>query len=233
MVVLFLMWLFGVSINEAPQPSGNRVAVISSPAESHDEDSRFVAVMLRDTEDVWSDLFQRTGRVYQKPVLVLYSGEIQSGCGLAMSDGGPFYCPDDKRLYLDLGFYRELRDEFGAPGDFAQAYVIAHEVGHHVQNQLGLTRQEASSIQLELQADFLAGVWAHHAQERWKFLQRGDVEEALVCAAAIGDDRLQIQSQGYVTPERFTHGTSEQRVKWFKKGLASGKLEDGKLEDIR
>ncbi|MCA9098419.1 MAG: zinc metallopeptidase [Planctomycetaceae bacterium] len=210
------------------------------PDPAQDELSKFVSVVLRDTEDVWSDLFEQNGRDYEKPKLVLFTGQVESACGVAGASVGPFYCPGDHNLYIDLDFYRELKEKFGAPGDFAQAYVIAHEVGHHVQNLLGVSRKVQNmqrqmsdvegkqlSVRLELQADFYAGVWAHHAQQRWDFLEEGDVEEAIRCAQAIGDDRLQKMSRGYVVPEQFTHGSSAQRMKWFKKGLMSGKLSEG------
>jgi predicted metalloprotease len=200
----------------------------------------FVSTVLADTEDVWNDLFAKMGRKYREPTLVLFSGQVQSACGMAGAAVGPFYCPADQKLYIDLAFYDELRDRFGAPGDFAQAYVIAHEVGHHVQNQLGIVQQvdaarrrlseaEANelSVRMELQADYFAGVWAHHAQRMKQVLEQGDIEEGLRAAAAIGDDRLQMEAQGYVRPDAFTHGTSEQRVRWFRKGLESGDPEQG------
>ncbi len=200
----------------------------------------FVATVLADTEDVWNDLFAKMGKQYREPTLVLFSDRVQSACGIAGAAVGPFYCPADQKLYIDLAFYDELRDRFGAPGDFAQAYVIAHEVGHHVQNQLGIAQQvdaarqrlspaEANelSVRMELQADFFAGVWAHHAQRMKNILDKGDVEEGLNAAAAIGDDRLQMEAQGYVRPDAFTHGTSEQRVRWFKKGLETGDPDQG------
>ncbi|MCA9099152.1 MAG: zinc metallopeptidase, partial [Planctomycetaceae bacterium] len=185
----------------------------------------------------WTDMFQRMGKTYRKPTLVLFRGQVSSACGFASAAMGPFYCPGDQKLYVDLQFYEELSNRFGAPGDFAQAYVIAHEVGHHVQNLLGISEQVQAqrarlsdeeynelSVRLELQADFLAGVWAHHADQQRDILERGDIEEGLRAAAAIGDDTLQKQSRGYVVPESFTHGTSEQRVRWFRKGLETGDL---------
>ena len=201
----------------------------------------FVAVVLNDTEVVWSEqLPLQKGIDYRKPKLVLFTGEVNSACGLSSAAVGPFYCPEDEKVYLDLSFYQELRTRFGAPGDFAQAYVIAHEVGHHVQKLLGISekvdalRRRASkaqanalSVRLELQADFFAGVWAHHAQERFQFLDPGDIEEALNCAKAIGDDRLQMQAQGYVVPDSFTHGTSAQRARWFKRGFDTGDISQG------
>jgi len=189
------------------------------------------------TERVWSEIFQRAGREYVKPTLVLFSGQVQSACGHAQAAAGPFYCPNDQKVYIDLAFYRELRDRFKAPGDFAQAYVVAHEVGHHVQNLLGIMgkvqgrQQRASereanalSVRVELQADCLAGVWANYANREKKILEEGDVEEGLNAAAQIGDDTLQKRSQGYVVPDGFTHGSSEQRVRWFRTGIKSGDL---------
>jgi len=200
----------------------------------------FVSAVLGETEDVWRELFARSGKVYREPRLVLFSGAAQSACGFTQSAMGPFYCPEDERIYLDMAFYDELSRRFGAPGDFAQAYVIAHEVGHHVQNLLGITdrvhamRERLSeaeynelSVRLELQADFLAGVWAHHAERARQILESGDIEEALNAASAIGDDRLQRKFQGHVVPDSFTHGTSAQRVRWFRRGLESGDLSRG------
>jgi predicted metalloprotease len=205
-----------------------------------DEEGKFVSVVLGDTEDVWNKLFKEMGSEYKEPVLVLFRGQVQSACGFASAATGPFYCPSDQKVYIDLSFYDELKNRFGAPGDFAQAYVIAHEVGHHVQNLLGISQkmEEARgrlsqkeynrlSVQLELQADFLAGVWAHHDQKMHQVLEEGDIEEALDAANAIGDDRLQRQTQGTVTPDSFTHGTSEQRMRWFKKGFDTGDIHQG------
>ena len=201
-----------------------------------DELAEFVAVVLADTEDVWTVLFQKMNETYQKPKLVLFSDAVQSACGFAQAAIGPFYCPADYKVYIDLSFYRDLRDRFKAPGDFAQAYVIAHEVGHHVQKLLGISdevhqaRQQGSkteanklSVMQELQADCLAGVWAYHAHKMRNILEEGDIEEALNAASSIGDDRIQKQSRGYVTPDSFTHGSSAQRVRWFSAGFKSGK----------
>jgi uncharacterized protein len=195
----------------------------------------FVARVLGSTERVWTEKFQQMGQQYQKPKLVLFSGFVQSACGMAQSAMGPFYCPGDQKVYIDLSFYQDMKNKLGAPGDFAQAYVIAHEVGHHVQNLLGIadkvqraraqaSQEEANalSVRLELQADCFAGVWAKSANDKNHILEEGDVEEGLNAAAAIGDDRLQRRSQGYVVPESFTHGTSEQRVRWFKQGMQTG-----------
>ena len=204
-----------------------------------DELKQFSATVLASTEDVWSDIFRQQGRIYTKPTLVLFTDAVRSACGEAGAAVGPFYCPSDQKLYLDLSFFNELQTRFRAPGDFAQAYVIAHEVGHHVQNLLGtmdkvdavrgrMSEAEANqlSVRLELQADFLAGVWAHYAQQKG-ILEAGDIEEALGAASAVGDDRLQREGQGYVVPDSFTHGTSEQRIRWFRKGLETGNLREG------
>lgn len=207
------------------------------PAEE-DRLAEFVSVVLADTEDTWSDLFRRGGSTYREPRLVLFTDAVESACGFAESAVGPFYCPADQTVYIDLGFYRELKDRFEAPGDFAQAYVIAHEVGHHVQNLMGISEQVQNararvsqvegnrlSVRLELQADCLAGVWAHHANKARDILEAGDVEEALGAASAIGDDRLQKRARGFVVPDTFTHGTAEQRVHWFRIGIESGDID--------
>lgn len=209
-----------------------------APSKADDELRNFVSVVLADTEDVWRDLFRKRNAEYRDPTLVLFSGAVQSACGLAQSAVGPFYCPGDHKVYLDLSFFRDLRTRFGAPGDFAQAYVIAHEVGHHVQALLGIServhgaRQRAGereanalSVKLELQADCFAGVWAFHAEKTRQILEAGDVEEALNAASAIGDDRLQQKSRGYVAPDSFTHGSAAQRVEWFQRGLKSGRTD--------
>ncbi len=214
---------------------------------SSDEGARFVSVVLADTEDVWRELFSQMGRTYEEPRLVLFSDAVDSRCGYAGAAVGPFYCPADRTIYIDLGFYELLRRRFGAAGDFAQAYVIAHEVGHHVQNLLGISDQadaqrgqaderemNALSVKLELQADFLAGVWAHHAEQRFAILEPGDIEEALTAANAIGDDNIQKQTQGRVVPDSFTHGSGEQRVHWFRLGFETGDLGRGDtfVEDL-
>jgi predicted metalloprotease len=210
------------------------------PSEADREQREFVAVVLGDTEDVWSGVFRsELGREYQEPRLVLFSGGVDSGCGFAQAQVGPFYCPLDQKVYIDLEFYDELQRRFGAPGDFAQAYVIAHEVGHHVQNLLGISgkvqaaQQRAGkeaanelSVRLELQADCLAGVWAHQTERQKQVLERGDLEEAMGAAAAVGDDSIQKKTQGYVVPESFTHGSAEQRVRWFRRGFDSGSVDD-------
>jgi predicted metalloprotease len=210
----------------------------SPPSAAQQELADFVSVVLADTEDTWHPLFEEMGGTYQEPTLVLFSGAVQSACGQASAAVGPFYCPGDRQVYIDLSFYEELSDRFGAPGDFAQAYVLAHEVGHHVQTLLGISDQVRSvraqvgeaeanelSVRQELQADCFAGIWAHHADRARQIIEQGDVEEALTAASAIGDDRLQRQAQGYVVPESFTHGSSEQRVHWFQTGLNEGRLE--------
>jgi uncharacterized protein len=208
--------------------------------EASDEAARFVSVVLADTEDVWRELFAAAGETYREPRLVLFTDEVASACGLQSAAVGPFYCPGDRTAYIDLSFYQVLRDRYGAAGDFAQAYVIAHEIGHHVQNLLGISQQveqaqrgagqrEANelSVRLELQADFLAGVWAHHAQQRFAILEPGDIEEALNAANVIGDDNLQRREQGRVVPDAFTHGTGEQRVRWFRRGFETGDMNQG------
>ena len=204
-----------------------------------DTESHFVRVVLADTEDIWTQLMQKAGKDYPKPTLVLYNNSTSSACGYASAATGPFYCPGDQEVYIDLSFFDELRDRFGAPGDFAMAYVVAHEVGHHIQKLLGITdkvdqlRQQLSdqefnkySVRLELQADYFAGVWAHYEQGKG-LLEKGDIEQALNAANAIGDDRLQKQTQGYVVPESFTHGTSAERMYWLKKGYDSGDINGG------
>lgn len=210
----------------------------SAPASSSPEEARlkdFMSVVLADTEDVWGGLFQGAGQVYEQPRLVLFSGAVQSACGHASAAMGPFYCPGDRKLYLDMSFFNDLANRHDAPGDFAQAYVLAHEVGHHVQTLLGISEKvhvarsrageaegNALQVRMELQADCFAGVWAHHANKQRQVLEPGDVEEALAAAAGVGDDRLQQQARGYVVPESFTHGSSEQRMRWFERGMQSG-----------
>lgn len=233
-----------VILNQAP--SGSPPGQVAPQSAEDRELREFVGVVLADTEDVWHKLFREQGREYQEPKLVLFSGRVQSACGLASAAVGPFYCPEDADVYIDLSFYKEMKRRFGASGDFAQAYVIAHEVGHHVQRQLGIMervdamrsrmgKREANqlSVRLELQADYLAGVWAHHAQKMKNILDREDIQEALNAASAIGDDKLQQQSQGYVVPDAFTHGTSAQRVRWFQRGWQSGDLRGGDTLNAR
>jgi predicted metalloprotease len=243
LIILFLIMLFfgvdprllfqGGTTTDIPYSEAPGTA---PPAD--DEAAQFVATVLGYTEDTWRDLFKQMGRTYREPTLVLFSGQVGSACGFAQAAMGPFYCPADEKVYVDLSFYQELRERFGAPGDFAQAYVIAHEVGHHVQNQLGIAEQvqnarqqvdesqaNALSVMMELQADCLAGVWANHTEQAQQILERGDIEEGLNAAAAIGDDRIQKQTQGNVVPDAFTHGSSAQRVHWFREGLESGDLQ--------
>lgn len=209
------------------------------PDASENELADFVSVVLADTEDTWGELFAQGGAQYEQPTLVLFSGAVQSACGFAQAAMGPFYCPADSKVYIDLSFYKDLKTKMGAPGDFAQAYVIAHEIGHHVQNLLGISnkvqqmRKQVSekqynqlSVRLELQADCFSGIWANHADRARQILEQGDVEEALNAASMIGDDRLQKQAGGYVTPDSFTHGSSQQRVRWFEAGLQSGDLQN-------
>lgn len=241
-VVLVIALLFGADprqlLEQLPQQDSSPQS--SRSVNPQDEELRqFVAVVLAQTEDAWGEIFRQMGKTYRKPTLVLFTDQVDSGCGVAGAAVGPFYCPRDEKLYIDLAFFRELRTRFRAPGDFAVAYVVAHEVGHHVQNLLGtmdrvdsarrrMSEEQANrvSVRLELQADFLAGVWAHYAQNRG-IVEPGDVEEALGAASAVGDDRLQREGQGYVVPDSFTHGTSEQRARWFRKGLATGDLRAG------
>jgi len=221
----------GPSVSVDPKQAGRDGA-------PSDELGKFSSVVLASTEDVWGRTFASGGRRYQAPTLVLFSDAVQSACGFSSAAAGPFYCPMDNKVYLDLSFFTDLARRFGAPGDFAHAYVIAHEVGHHVQNQLGIASKvraaqqrlpagevNALSVRMELQADCLAGVWAHHANRDAKLLEPGDVEEGLTAAAAIGDDRLQKRAQGYTVPESWTHGSSAMRVKWLRRGLQSGDID--------
>jgi uncharacterized protein len=248
LIILVILWLLGINPLKLLSGKGlDSPAVIgdgtinSTPSDSldapSDEGGRFVARILADTEDTWTSVFQNAGHTYRKPTLVLFTGQAASACGFASAASGPFYCPNDQKLYIDLTFYDELTNKFGAPGDFAEAYVIAHEVGHHVQNLLGIlpkvdvarqnsnqTEANALSVRLELQADCLAGVWGREADRRG-ILDPGDIEEGLAAAASIGDDTLQKRSQGYVVPESFTHGTSAQRVRWFRIGFQQGQID--------
>ncbi|WP_119155662.1 neutral zinc metallopeptidase [Caldimonas tepidiphila] len=256
-VALVLSWLLGINPlvllglagGEAVPGGGLQRPAAEQGVPADDQLGRFVSVVLASTEDVWrQQLPAATGMSYREPRLVLFRGATPTACGRGQSAMGPFYCPADERIYIDLGFYDTLRERLGAPGDFAQAYVIAHEVGHHVQKLLGLTERvdaqrgrvsereyNALSVRLELQADCLAGVWAHHADATRRLLEQGDIEEALNAAAQIGDDTLQRRSQGQVVPESFTHGSSAQRQTWFRRGLESGSLRqcdtfDGRIE---
>ncbi|MEO1065919.1 MAG: neutral zinc metallopeptidase [Pseudomonadota bacterium] len=217
--------------------SGNFQTQQQQAAPANDEMSQFVRVVLADTEDMWTQVFAQAGRTYEKPVLQLFTGQTRSACGAASSATGPFYCPADSKVYIDLAFFDQLRRQFKAPGDFAQAYVIAHEVGHHVQNLIGVlpdfnkrrrsmskAEENAMSVRIELQADCFAGIWANFAANKG-YLEAGDVEEALNAATQVGDDTIQRRTQGYVVPESFNHGTSDQRKRWFDRGLQSGRLE--------
>jgi len=239
-IVLIISWLTGANpltlLQQTSSSSGNSTEISVAPSEEENEKAQFIKVVLADTEDVWHQLMSN----YRDPTLVIFSGSVESACGSASAASGPFYCSADEKVYIDLSFYEELQGKLDAPGDFAQAYVIAHEVGHHVQHLLGITDKVHSmqgqlseeeynklSVKLELQADFLAGVWAHHANKMSNILESGDIEEALNAASAIGDDRLQKQFQGSVVPDSFTHGTSEQRVRWFRKGFETGDTQQG------
>lgn len=228
-------WQMGLINPAALFGGGGQVTEVDyQPTAEEEQLFQFVTVVLADTEDIWAREFQRIGRQYQPPELVIFRSQYPTGCGVGDARMGPFYCPMDRKVYIDLSFYESLEEEFSAPGDFAQAYVIAHEVGHHVQTLLGISEQVAArrgqadyneySVRLELQADFLAGLWAHHNQH---YLERGDIEEAMQAANQIGDDAIQSRTQGRIQPHAFTHGTSEQRMRWFNRGLESGRLEDG------
>ncbi|WP_409272659.1 neutral zinc metallopeptidase [Neobacillus sp. SCS-31] len=243
-LVLIMTLLGGGNIGDVFNNLGGGGTGLESPPPYQEtaeekELAQFVSVVLADTEQAWTEIFKEEGMEYREPTLVLYSGTVQSACGVAGSAVGPFYCPGDEKLYIDLSFYRELQDKFQAPGDFAMAYVIAHEVGHHVQTLLGTSEKMASlrqrlsekeynkyQVRMELQADYFAGVWANRA-ENLNLLEEGDLEEALNAASAVGDDTIQKRSQGYVVPESFTHGTSEQRKRWFYKGFKTGTIEGG------
>ena len=244
-LIIFLLYNFlggGGDTSNLPQllPGQNQTEMSAEEKAADDERAEFVKVVMADTEDVWNTLFSNMGDDYREPTLVLFRDGVQSACGSANSAMGPFYCPGDSKVYIDLSFYQDLQTRFNAPGDFAMAYVVAHEVGHHIQNlngtaakvhrlrqQLTETEYNKYSVKLELQADFLAGVWAHHAQKMKGILEPGDIEEALNAANAIGDDRLQQESQGRVVPDAFTHGTSAQRMYWFKKGFETGDIRQG------
>ncbi len=226
-----------LNMQEIGQTTSQESSTQYLPSTEEQQLAEFVSVVLADTEDTWQDIFAAAGGTYREPTLVLFSGAVESACGFAQAAMGPFYCPADEKVYIDLSFYQDLKNTMHSPGDFAQAYVIAHEVGHHVQNLLGISDKMASargqvsereynalSVKLELQADCLAGVWANHADRLRQVVEPGDIEEALNAAANIGDDRLQKQSRGYVTPDSFTHGSSAQRVRWFRRGFASGDM---------
>jgi predicted metalloprotease len=243
-VILILYLLLGGNPSEITQTfQGEGTAPSAEAGELSEKDKEmgeFVSVVLADIEDVWNELFRQIGEEYREPRLVLFSGQVDSACGYSSAAVGPFYCPGDENVYLDLDFFEDMQHELNAPGDFALAYVIAHEVGHHVQNLLGISEQvtvqqarlgerdaNQLTVRLELQADFLAGIWAHYARQSQDFLDSADIEEGINAAAAVGDDRIMQQTQGYVVPDAFTHGTSEQRVRWFRKGLESGDLSQG------
>ena len=228
-------WQMGLIDPAALLGGGGQVSEVDyQPSAEEERLFQFVAVVLADTEDVWTKEFQRIGRQYRAPELVIYRQRYPTGCGVGDARMGPFYCPADQKIYIDLSFYDDLERDFSAPGDFAQAYVIAHEVGHHVQTLLGISERVHArrgqpdyneySVRLELQADFLAGLWSHHNQQ---YLEKGDIEEAMRAANQIGDDAIQSRTQGKITPHAFTHGTSEQRMRWFNRGLESGRIEDG------
>lgn len=242
-VIALIAMYFGVDpsvfLNQqgAPSVDTSSYSVSTSNTPQDRQLTEFVSVVLADTEDTWHTLFQGWNRTYSEPTLVLFSGAVESACGYAQAAVGPFYCPRDQKVYIDLSFYNDLKNRFRAPGDFAQAYVIAHEIGHHVQTLLGISQKvhklrgsiskaEANrlSVMQELQADCFSGIWAHHADKARQILEEGDIEEALNAASSIGDDRLQKQSRGYVTPDSFTHGSSAQRVRWFRQGLETGDI---------
>lgn len=236
-VIALIAMYFGVDPSVILNQANNLAPEQQTQTQFSPEEERlkeFMSVVLADTEDVWGGLFSSAGKSYEQPKLVLFSGAVQSGCGAAQSAMGPFYCPADRKMYLDMSFFNELSKRLDAPGDFAQAYVVAHEVGHHVQNLMGIAKRvhsaqqgggrEANALQvrMELQADCFAGVWAHHANKKRQILEPGDTEEALAAASGVGDDRLQQKSRGYVVPESFTHGSSAQRMRWFSTGMQHG-----------
>jgi len=242
-IIALLVWILGgnpMQVLNNLRSTDTEYTTEGTNTQESDELTQFVSVVLKDTEDVWNTLFTQSGKTYREPKLVIYSQAAQSACGYSSAATGPFYCPGDEKVYIDLDFMEQLQQQLNAPGDFAMAYIISHEIGHHVQKQLGITDQmeeirrqvsEAEyneySVRLELQADFLAGVWAYHAQQMKNILEEGDIEEALNAASSVGDDRIQMQSQGYVVPDAFTHGTSEQRVHWFTKGFQTGDMNQG------
>lgn len=244
LAIVLIVWLLGgnpAEIINNMQSRGNETTEVD-PAilEAESEMAELATVVLKDTEDIWKQIFSESGKTYREPTLVLFSGAAESACGYSSAATGPFYCPGDEKVYIDLSFLQQLQSQVGATGDFAAAYIIAHEVGHHVQKLLGITDQmndirgrvseteyNQYSVRLELQADFLAGVWAHYAERTKNILEEGDLEEAINAAAAVGDDRIMMESQGYVVPDAFTHGTSEQRRTWFMKGYQTGDLNQG------
>jgi uncharacterized protein len=241
-LVVILSLIFGVDPQQLLNPANGQLGqqVGNETPADEGEMAHFAKVIFRDTEVIWGEQFHKMGREYEKPKLVLFSGQTETACGTGETASGPFYCPGDKKVYIDLSFYQEMQDKLNSPGDFARAYVIAHEVGHHVQRLLGYSKhvdnardekkKHEMSVRLELQADYLAGVWGHYGQEKYKFLDPGDLESALNCAKEIGDDRLQKKARGYVVPDSFTHGTSAQRQRWFKKGFDTGDV--GKAREL-
>ena len=249
LLLMVLALVFGVDprqfMEQVPNSPPSQVQTSQPRNPEEEELKQFVAVVLAKSEDVWTDVFRQNGRQYREPTLVLFTDQVRSACGLAGAAVGPFYCPGDEKVYIDLAFYEQLRREFRAPGDFAQAYVVAHEVGHHVQKLLGIsdrvdamqgrvseTEANQLSVRLELQADFFAGVFARHIQNQG-LLEAGDVEEALRAASAVGDDQIQRRTTGYVVPDSFTHGTSEQRLRWFKRGYETGDIRQGDTFNTR
>lgn len=244
-LIVVLSLIFGGNADQItqmlPQTGSEAPAGANRPLSAEEqEEGEFVGTVLAETEDVWNRIFQQNGQSYREPQLVLFSNQISSACGYAGASSGPFYCPADEKVYIDLDFFEQMQAQLGAHGDFALAYVIAHEVGHHVQNMLGIAgdvmaqRDRLSEVEfnrlmvrMELQADFLAGVWAHHAERTANLLEQGDIEEGINAAAAVGDDRIMKQTQGYVVPDAFTHGSSEQRVRWFNKGYQTGDISQG------
>ena len=244
LAIAAIVWLLGGNpsdvVNTLQTTGGEYGPADSTVIQAEQELAQFAAVVLKDTEDIWHELFREMGKTYREPTLVLFSSATESGCGFSSAATGPFYCPADEKVYIDLSFLADLQRKLGATGDFAMAYIIAHEVGHHVQKQLGImdrmeeTRARGdedayrrTQVRLELQADFLAGVWAHYADKTKGVLEEGDVDEAVNAAGAVGDDRIQMRSQGYVVPDSFTHGTSEQRKSWFLRGFKTGDLREG------
>ena len=240
-VIVIIVFLLGGDPSEILNMSPNETGTEQfSTTTEEDEMAQFVSVVLKDTETIWGSIFEQSGSTYRTPQLVLFRNQVESACGMASSASGPFYCPTDEKVYIDLSFCDQLRTKFGANGDFAVAYVIAHEIGHHVQNLLGIldqvnqqksrvseVRANELSVRLELQADFLSGMWAHYAQKMLETLESGDLEEAINAAAAVGDDNLQMKYEGRVVPDAFTHGTSAQRKEWFQRGFQSGDIKDG------
>ena len=244
LAIVLIVWLLGGNpaeiINKMQTRGTETTEVDPAIVEAEAEMAELATVVLKDTEDIWNQIFNESGKTYREPTLVLFSGAAESACGYSSAATGPFYCPGDEKVYIDLSFLQQLQSQVGATGDFAAAYIIAHEVGHHVQKLLGITDQmndirnrvseteyNQYSVRLELQADFLAGVWAHYAERTKNILEEGDLEEAINAAAAVGDDRIMMESQGYIVPDAFTHGTSEQRRTWFMKGYQTGDLNQG------